>query len=131
MKELAPYLYIYCQNSELVDKAVSEMMGPLLDSGEVVKLDNRRGRVSFTSTCLCLSDPKVRLHELELQGRKKLGHCLPSLPCQGLIPPPPHPYPLRRKALVFFENSFIYTEDAKLNNKVRESEPHLHVFVPD
>ena len=41
IKELDPYVYVYCQNNGLVEDKVHEMMGPLMDRGEVVKLDNK------------------------------------------------------------------------------------------
>jgi len=41
IKELKPYVYVYCQNNELEVEKVREMMGPLLLRGELVKLDNK------------------------------------------------------------------------------------------
>ena len=45
IKELDPYVYFYCQNDGLMEENVREMMGPLMDRGEVVKLVNK-GRES-------------------------------------------------------------------------------------
>ena len=49
IKELDPYIYFYCQNNLLRKKKASEMMGSLMDRGEVVKLDNK-GRESKPSS---------------------------------------------------------------------------------
>jgi hypothetical protein len=41
IQALKPYVYFYCQNNELGIKTLREKMRPLLERGELVKLDNK------------------------------------------------------------------------------------------
>ena len=55
---LQPYFFVYCQNPELSEEKVHEMLQPVLRNGErgrVVKLDNigREGASSFTKSKRC------------------------------------------------------------------------------
>lgn len=41
IKELRPYVYVYCQNPDIKRKRLTEMFGNVLSSGEVVMLENK------------------------------------------------------------------------------------------
>lgn len=41
IKELEPYVYIYCQNPALEKARLQEMFGSVVVSGEIVQLENK------------------------------------------------------------------------------------------
>ena len=41
IKELQPYVYIYCQNPALEKTRLQEMFGSVVVSGEIVSLENK------------------------------------------------------------------------------------------
>ncbi len=52
IKELEPYVYIYCQNPALEDTRLQEMFGSIVASGEIVSLENK-GREGEQKICAC------------------------------------------------------------------------------